>query len=73
MSADRKPSRVTDIEKQQAETYRYWHSLPIGERLSAVWEVSEAAYSFAAAFKGNLTHDAQGSQRVITRVQRPRS
>jgi|SRR6185312_8423492 len=73
MNADKKISRVTDTEKQQTETYRYWRSLPVGDRLSAVWDVSEAAYSFAAAFKGNLTDDAQRSQRTIRRVQPTRS
>jgi len=69
MFSDKTISRLTDAEKQQAETYRYWRNLPIGERLSAVWDVSEAAYSLAAAFKGNLNDDDQGSQRFLTRVQ----
>jgi hypothetical protein len=29
-------------EVQQAEAYRYWQSLPVGDRLSAVWDASEA-------------------------------
>lgn len=70
MSVSRSIHRVTDKEQQQAETYRYWHSLSIGDRLSAVWDVSEAAYSFAAAFKGVPLNDAQGSERFATRVQR---
>ena len=37
--------RVTDPEQQQREMYRYWRSRPVGERLAAVWEVTEAAYS----------------------------
>ncbi|HEV3042112.1 MAG TPA: hypothetical protein VHA33_30410 [Candidatus Angelobacter sp.] len=72
MSADKTIGRVTNTEQQQAETYRYWHSLSVGERLSAVWEVSQAAYAFAAAFKGNSTNDSQRSERAITRVQRSR-
>jgi hypothetical protein len=72
MSADKAIRRVTDPEQQQADTYRYWQSLPIGERLSAVWDASEAAYSFAAAFKGVPVNDAKGSERAITRVQRSR-
>ena len=59
-------------QEQQAETYRYWQSLPIGDRLSAVWEVSAAAYAFSAAFKGVPANDAQGPQRTLTRIQRPR-
>jgi hypothetical protein len=72
MSADKAIRKVTDPEQQQADTYRYWQSLPIGERLSAVWDASEAAYSFAAAFKGVPVNDAKGSERAITRVQRSR-
>jgi|SRR5579884_236224 len=37
--------RINDPEEQQRETYRYWASRPIGERLAAVWEATEAAYS----------------------------
>jgi hypothetical protein len=37
-----------------------------------VWEVSQAAYGFAAAFKGVPSHDAQRSERTLTRIQRPR-
>jgi hypothetical protein len=70
MSIDKTIRRAGDPAQQQMETYRYWQSLPIGDRLSAVWEISQAAYSFAAAFKGVSQHDAQGSKRTITRVQR---
>lgn len=70
MSSTKIVSRVTDNEQQQLETYRYWQSLPIGDRLCAVWEVSEAAYAFAAAFKENTANDAQGPKRAITRLQR---
>jgi hypothetical protein len=71
MSVAKSIRRVTDTEEQQAETYRYWHSLSIGDRLFAVWDVSEAAYSFAAAFKGVPVNGAQGSERSTTRVQPP--
>ena len=64
--------KVTDPEMQQAEAYRYWQSLPVGDRLSAVWDASEAAYGFAAAFRGVPVNDAQGSERAITRLQRSR-
>ena len=72
MSTDKTIRRITDPEEQQAETYRYWQSLSIGDRLSAVWDASEAAYAFAAAFKGVPVDDAKGSERAITRLQRPR-
>ncbi len=72
MSADKTIRRVTDLEQQQAETNRYWQSLSVGDRLSAVWDASEAAYGFAAAFKGAPVNDAKGSERAITRLQRSR-
>ena len=72
MTVDKTVRRITKPEQQQAETYRYWQSLTIGDRLSAVWDASEAAYAFAAAFKGVPVDDAQGSERVITRLQRSR-
>jgi hypothetical protein len=56
MSTDKIIRRVTDSEQQQAEAYRYWQSLPVGDRLSAVWDASEAAYGFAAAFRDILQH-----------------
>ena len=67
---DKTIRRVTDPEEQQAETYRYWQSLSVGERLSAVWDASEAAYAFAAAFKGAPLHDDQGHERPLRRVER---
>jgi hypothetical protein len=70
VGAEKTIHKVTDASEQQAATYRYWQSLSVGDRLSAVWDVSEAAYAFAAAFKGAPAHDAQGPQRSITRLQR---
>lgn len=60
--------RVTDFEQQRAETYRYWQSRPIGERLLAVWETTAAAY----AFKGIQYDPARRSEATLTRVQRKR-
>src|SRR5215469_14087676 len=37
--------RITDLDEQRRETYRYWQSRSIGERLAAVWDATEAAYS----------------------------
>ena len=72
MSTDKTIRKVTDLEEQQFETYRYWQSQPVGARLSAVWDASEAAYAFAAAFKGVPADNARKSERTLTRVQRPR-
>jgi hypothetical protein len=72
MSVDKTIRRVTDPKQQEAETYHYWQSLPVGDRLSAVWDVSAAAYAFAAAYKGTPPYDARRLQRTIKRIQRPR-
>ena len=69
---DKTIRRVTSPEEQEAEAYRYWQSLPVGDRLSAVWDASEAAYAFAAAFKGEPIHDVQRHERAVTRVEHPR-
>ena len=68
MSIDKRVRKVRDTRQQQRETYLYWQSLPIGDRLTAVWDVSEAAYSFAAAFKGVPIDDAEGSEGPATRI-----
>ena len=59
---DKTIRRVTDLEEQEAETYWYWQSRPVGERLIAVCELSEAAYAFAASFRKEPPHDDQGLQ-----------
>ena len=66
---DKTIRRVTDLKAQQAETYRYWRSRPIGERLIAVWETTAAAY----AFKGIKYDATRRSEATLTRVQRSRS
>jgi hypothetical protein len=72
MSTNKAVVRVSDSKRQERETYLYWQSLPVGDRLSAVWDVSEAAYSFAAAFNGAADNDAERSKRFVTRIQRAR-
>lgn len=34
-----------DPKRMQRDVYRYWQSRPIAERLAAVWDVTQAAYS----------------------------
>ena len=65
---DKSIRRVTDLEEQQAETFRYWQSRPVGERLVAVVELSEAAYAFAEGFKEAPDHADQGLQRPAPRL-----
>ena len=64
---DKTIRRVTDLKEQQAETYRYWQSRSVGDRLAAVCEASIDAYSF----KGVRINDEQRSQRHRVRIQRP--
>lgn len=69
MSADRTLRKFSSSEEQQAETYRYWQSRTAGERLAAVWEATLAAWS-VKGFRYDASHR---SERVLTRIQRPRS
>lgn len=70
MAIDKTIRRVTDPVAQEIETYRYWQSRPVGERLVAVCELSDAAYSFRAAFKGVAADDGEGSERPSPGIQR---
>jgi hypothetical protein len=54
--------------EQQAETYRYWQSLPIGDRFAAVWDATATAY----ALKGVKYDATRRSEATLTRVQRVR-
>jgi hypothetical protein len=65
---DKAIRRVTNLDEQEAESYRYWQSLSVGDRLAAVCELSEAAYAFAANFNGTPAHD-----RPLARIQRKRT
>ncbi len=67
LGVDKTIRRVTDIEEQDAENYRYWQGLSIGERIIAISEMSAAAYAAEGVEDG---HDA-GSARVLVRVERP--
>jgi len=59
--------------EQKAETYRYWRSRPIGERILAVWDATESGYAFANSFKGLPQYDpTRRSAPTLTRVQRAR-
>lgn len=69
---DKTIRRVTDPSEQELESFRYWQSRPVGERLMAVCELSEAAYAFATDFKGAPAHDDQGLQGPSPCVERAR-
>ncbi len=55
--------KITNLKDQAAENYRYWQSLPIGDRLAAVCEVTEAAYSLK-----KLAHNGLAVRGQVRRV-----
>jgi hypothetical protein len=59
--------KVTDIESQEAENYRYWQSIPVGERLAAVCEVTEAAYAIRKAKRNADERHERPARRVQPR------
>ena len=65
MGTNKTIRRITEPEQQQAETYRYWQSLSVGERLSAVWDISAAAYAFACDFKGLHAKMPEGLKELL--------
>ena len=62
---DKTVRKVTDLAEQQAETHRYWQSVPDSERMNATWEFTLETYRM----KG-LLRDAPGLQRSLVRIQR---
>jgi hypothetical protein len=70
---DKTIRRVASFEEQETETFRYWQSRSVGERLVAVCELSEAGFAFASDFRGVPVHDDSRLQRPVARVQRKRS
>jgi len=56
---------VTDFKEQQAETYRYWQSVPVGERLDAIMKLSKTSYSMRG-----MRFDGPRSPRHIVRIER---
>jgi hypothetical protein len=56
---------VTDFKEQQAETYRYWQSVPVGERLNAIMQLSKTAYSMRG-----MRFDGPRPPRNIVRLER---
>ena len=65
MSMDKTIRKITDFQAQKRETYRYWQSVPIGERIIAICELSKTAYSL----KG-VGLAGSRSPRHIVRVER---
>jgi hypothetical protein len=61
---------VTDLDEQQAETYRYWQSRSSSERFQATWELSRDLYREYNRKRGIPEH-VEGSARSLTRIERP--
>jgi hypothetical protein len=64
--------KVVDPPQQDRETYLYWLSQTVGDRLSAVWDLSAAAYAFAASFKAAPVHDDERYERPLKHFQQKR-
>jgi hypothetical protein len=54
------------LKEMKADEYRYWQSRPVHERMSAVAEITLAAY----AMKGTVP-DVPRLQRTLVCLQRP--
>jgi|GEM_PF-2014497 len=44
MGMDKTVRQITNLEEQRAETYRYWRSRSIDERVNAIWDLSFGEY-----------------------------
>jgi hypothetical protein len=62
-------SKVIDPAQQDRETYLYWQSQPVGARLSAVWDLSAAAY----ALKGAPSDDDERYQHPLKHFAQKRA
>ena len=53
---DKTIRKVTDLEDQQAETFRYWQSRPVAERLIAAEPrtTKDLTFGFWIGFRGHL-------------------
>ena len=63
---DKTIRRVTDFKEQRAETYRYWQSRTVAERMEAVAEIVRDAY----LTKG-IDVDTQPMDKTLVRLERP--
>jgi hypothetical protein len=63
---DKTIRKVTDLQEQRAENFRYWQNIPMGQRLGAIYELSVDAYSL----KGVRDGDGERLRRTLVRVQR---
>jgi hypothetical protein len=62
---DKTIRRVNDFKEQQAETYRYWQSRTVAERMEAVAEIVRDVY-----WMKGIDIDALTMDKTIVRVER---
>jgi hypothetical protein len=63
---DKTIRRVTDFKEQQAETYRYWQSRTVAERMEAVAEIVRDVY-----WMKGIDIDSLPMDKTIVRFERP--
>jgi hypothetical protein len=56
---------ITDFKEQRAETFRYWQSRPLAERMGAVSDIARAAY-----FSKGIDVDTRAADKTIVRIDR---
>jgi hypothetical protein len=66
MSTDKTIRRVTDRSEQNLETYRYWQSRSIAERIAALTEIVRDSY-----FSKGIDLDIRPSDKTLVRIARP--
>ena len=62
---DKTIRRVTDFKEQRAETYRYWQSRPVSERIEAITEIARDVY-----LARGVNMDTRPSDKTIVRRER---
>lgn len=65
MNNSRTIRKVTDFKAQRMETYRYWQSRTVAERMAAIDEVVREAY-----FAKGIDLDHRPSDRRLVRIVR---
>jgi hypothetical protein len=63
---DKTIHRYSSLKEMKADEYRYWQNRPAHERMTAVAEITLAAY----AMKESVP-DVQRLQRIVVCLQRP--
>jgi len=62
---DKTLRRVTDLKEQHMETYRYWRSRTVGERMEAVYEITRDV-----SLTRGIDIDSLPSDKTIVRAER---